>query len=142
MPLKKFMLVFIPYLAVNIGYLIYEVTVANNADVRGWWPLILSFVFLIHFGVSVVYCVIDKLYPSTYRYTLIYGVLFALPLAISFLTNEVFYPIDWYAVNTGEVELTAVQALFSNDLFMPIMTGLILLSHLIIRYSLRLKRGR
>lgn len=142
MPLKKFMLVFIPYLAVCIGYLIYEVTVANNADVKGWWPLILSFVFSIHFGVSLVYCVIDKLYPSSYRYTVLYGLLFTLPLAISLLISEVFYPIDWYAVNTGQVELTALQALFSCDLFMPIMTGLILLSHLIIRYSLRLKKGR
>ena len=142
MPLKKFILVFIPYLAFYIGYLIYEVTVGNNADVKGWWPLALTFMFLFHFGVAVVYCAIDKLYPSSYRYTFIYGVLFTLPVIISFLTNEVFYPIDWYAVNTGQVELTAVQALFNSDLFMLILTGLILLSHFIFRYSLRLKRGR
>ena len=142
MPLKKFILVFIPYLAFYIGYLIYEVTVGNNADVKGWWPLLIIFQLLFNFGIAVIYCAIDRLYPSSYRYTVIYGVLFTLPLAISFLTNEVFYPIDWYAVNTGKVELTAVQALFNNDLFLPIMAGLILLSHFIFRYSLRLESGR
>ena len=142
MPLKKFMQVFIPYLAVCIGYLIYEVTVANNSDVKGWWPLLIIFQLLFNFGIAVAYCAIDKLYPSSYRYTVIYGLLFALPLAISLLMNDVFYPIDWYAVNTGKVELNAVQALFNNDLFLPIMAALILLSHFIFRYSLRLKSGR
>lgn len=142
MPLKKFMLVFIPYLVVYIDYLIYEVTVSNNADVKGWWRLALIFLLLFHSVVAVIYCAIDKLYTSSYRYTVIYGVLFALPLAISLLINDVFYPIDWYAVNTGRIELTAVQALFNNDLFLPIMAGLILLSHFIFRYSLRLKSGR
>ncbi|SUD92052.1 hypothetical protein [Psychrobacter phenylpyruvicus] len=142
MPLKKFMLVFIPYIAFYIGYLIYEVTIGNNVDVKDWWPLALTFILLFHFVVTVVYCVIDKLYPSSYRYTVIYGLLLALPLAISLLINEVFYPIDWYAVNTGQVELTALQALFNSDLLMQIMTGLILLSHFLFRYSQRLKSGR
>lgn len=35
MSLKKFMMIFIPYLIIYIAYLIYEVTIANNIDVKG-----------------------------------------------------------------------------------------------------------
>nr|WP_181717920.1 hypothetical protein [Psychrobacter sp.]QJS05877.1 hypothetical protein [Psychrobacter sp.] len=133
MPLKKFMMIFIPYLIVYTFYLIYEVTIANNVDVEGWWPLALAFTALYQALVSIVYCVIDKFSPSSYQYTAVYGLLFSLPFAISFLISEVFYPTDWYEVNIGEVELNAAQAMVQSSLFLPVTIGLILLTHLIIR---------
>ena len=54
MPLKKFMMIFIPYLIVYIVYLIYEVTIANNIDVKGGWPLALIFIALCQALVSIV----------------------------------------------------------------------------------------
>lgn len=123
-------------------YLIYEVTIANNIDVKGWWPLALIFTVLYQALVSIVYCIIDKLSPSSYQYTAVYGLLFTMPFAITFLISEVFYPINWYAVNIEEVELTAVQAVVQSSLFLPVTIGLILLTHLIIRYLICLKSSR
>ena len=142
MPLKKFMIIFIPYLIINIVYLIYEVTIANNVDVKGWWQLALIFTALYQALVSIVYCVIDKLSPSSYQYTAVYGLLFALPFVMIFLISEVFYPINWYAVNMKEVELIAAQAVVQSSLFLPVTTGLILLTHLIIRWLIYLRWGR
>ena len=127
------MMIFIPYLIVYTFYLIYEVTIANNVDVKGWWPLALAFTALYQALVSIVYCVIDKFSPSSYQYTAVYSLLFSLPFAISFLISEVFYPTDWYEVNIGEVELNAAQAVVQSALFLPVTIGLILLTHLIIR---------
>ena len=81
-----------------------------------------------------MYYVIDKLSPSSYQYTAVYSLLFTLPFAITFLINDVFYPINWYAVNMEESELTAVQAVLQSSVFLPFAIGLILLTHLIIRY--------
>lgn len=142
MPLKKFMMIFTPYMIIYIVYLIYEVTIASNVDVKGWWQLALIFTALYQALVSIVYCVIDKLSPSSYQYTAIYGLLFALPFAIVFLISEIFYPINWYAVNMKEVELIAAQAVVQSSLFLPVTTGLILLTHLIIRWLIYLRRGR
>jgi len=142
MLLKKFMMIFIPYLIIYIVYLVYEVTIANNIDVKGWWPLALIFIALCQALVSIVYCVIDKLSPSSYQYTAVYGLIFALPFAIIFLISEVFYPTDWYEVNIGEVELNAAQAVVQSSLFLPVTIGLILLTHLILRWLIYLRRGR
>ncbi len=142
MPLKKSMIIFIPYLVIYIVYLIYEMTIANNIDVKGWWPLALIFTALYQALVSIVYCVIDKLSPSSYQYTAIYGLLLALPFTVIFLISEVFYPINWYAVNMKEVELTAAQAVVQSSLFLPFTIGLILLTHLIIRWLICLRRDR
>lgn len=142
MPLKKFMMIFIPYLIIYIVYLIYEVTIANNVDVKGWWPLALIFTTLYQALVSIMYCVIDKLSPSSYQYTAVYGLLFALPFAIIFLISEVFYPINWYAVNMKEVELTTAQAMVESSLFLPVMIGLILLTHLVIRCLVYFRSSR
>ncbi|MGP5576446.1 hypothetical protein ACTXNQ_13795, partial [Psychrobacter faecalis] len=76
------------------------------------------------------------------QYTAVYGLLFALPFVIIFLISEVFYPINWYAVNMKEVELTAAQAVVQSSLFLPFTIGLILLTHLIIRWLICLRRGR
>ena len=142
MPLKKFMMIFIPYLVIYIVYLIYEMTIANNVDVKGWWPLALIFTALYQALVSIVYCVIDKLSPSSYQYTAVYGLLFALPFAIIFLISEIFYPINWYAVNMEEVELTAAQAVVQSSLFLPVTIGMILLTHLIMRCLICLRSIR
>jgi len=140
MLLKKFMMSFIPYLIIYIVYLIYEVTIANNIDVKGWWPLALIFIALCQALVSIVYCVIDKLSPSSYQYTAVYGLIFTLPFAIIFLISEVFYPTDWYEVNIGKVELNAAQAVVQSSLFLPVTIGLILLTHLILRWLIYLRR--
>ncbi len=142
MPLKKFIMIFIPYLIVYIVYLIYEVTIANNVDVKGWWPLALIFTALYQALVSIVYCVIDKLSPSSYRYTAVYGLLLTLPITINFLISEVFYPINWYTVNMGEVELTPAQAVVQSSLFLPVMIVLTLLTHLAIRYLICFRSSR
>ena len=142
MPLKKFMMIFIPYLIIYIVYLVYEVTIANNIDVKGWWPLALIFIALCQALVSIVYCVIDKLSPSSYQYTAVYGLLFALPFAIIFLISEIFYPINWYAVSMEEVELTAAQAVVQSSLFLPVTIGMILLTHLIMRCLICLRSIR
>ena len=142
MPLKKFMMIFMPYLVIYIVYLIYEMTIANNVDVKGWWPLALIFTALYQALVSIVYCVIDKLSPSSYQYTAVYGLLFALPFAIIFLISEIFYPINWYAVNMKEVELTAAQAVVQSSLFLPVTIGMILLTHLIMRCLICLRSIR
>ena len=142
MPLKKFMMIFMPYLVIYIVYLIYEMTIANNIDVKGWWPLALIFTALYQALVSIVYCVIDKLSPSSYQYTAVYGLLFALPFAIIFLISEIFYPINWYAVNMKEVELTAAQAVVQSSLFLPVTIGMILLTHLIMRCLICLRSIR
>ena len=142
MPLKKFMMIFMPYLVIYIVYLIYEMTIANNVDVKGWWPLALIFTALYQALVSIVYCVIDKLSPSSYQYTAVYGLLFALPFAIIFLISEVFFPINWYAVNMKEVELTAAQAVVQSSLFLPVTIGMILLTHLIMRCLICLRSIR
>ena len=142
MPLKKFMMIFMPYLVIYIVYLIYEMTIANNVDVKGWWPLALIFTALYQALVSIVYCVIDKLSPSSYQYTAVYGLLFALPFVIIFLISEVFYPINWYAVNMKEVELTAAQAVVQSSLFLPVTIGMILLTHLIMRCLICLRSIR
>ena len=142
MPLKKSMIIFIPYLVIYIVYLIYEMTIANNIDVKGWWPLALIFTALYQALVSIVYCVIDKLSPSSYQYTAVYGLLFALPFVIIFLISEVFYPINWYAVNMKEVELTAAQAVVQSSLFLPVTIGMILLTHLIMRCLICLRSIR
>ena len=142
MLLKKFMMIFIPYLIIYIVYLVYEVTIANNIDVKGWWPLALIFIALCQALVSIVYCVIDKLSPSSYQYTAVYGLLFALPFAIIFLISEIFYPINWYAVSMEEVELTAAQAVVQSSLFLPVTIGMILLTHLIMRCLICLRSIR
>ena len=142
MPLKKFMMIFMPYLVIYIVYLIYEMTIANNVDVKGWWPLALIFTALYQALVSIVYCVIDKLSPSSYQYTAVYGLLFALPFTVIFLISEVFYPINWYAVNMEEVELTAAQAVVQSSLFLPVTIGMILLTHLIMRCLICLRSIR
>jgi len=142
MPLKKFMMIFMPYLVIYIVYLIYEMTIANNIDVKGWWPLALIFTALYQALVSIVYRVIDKLSPSSYQYTAVYGLLFALPFAIIFLISEIFYPINWYAVNMEEVELTAAQAVVQSSLFLPVTIGMILLTHLIMRCLICLRSIR
>ncbi|MFC6203602.1 hypothetical protein ACFPZK_02600 [Psychrobacter urativorans] len=142
MPLKKFMMIFMPYLVIYIVYLIYEMTIANNVDVKGWWPLALIFTALYQALVSIVYCVIDKLSPSSYQYTAVYGLLFALPFAIIFLISEIFYPINWYAVSMEEVELTAAQAVVQSSLFLPVTIGMILLTHLIMRCLICLRSIR
>lgn len=141
MSVKKFLIVFIPYVLVSIGYIVYEIEIANNVDVKGWWPLALILTMLFHGIVSVAYYIIDRLSPSSYRYTAIYGVLFALPFAI-IVINEAWNPVNWYAVNTGEVQLTISQAMTNSALYLPVMAGLILLSHFIIRWSARSKSGR
>ena len=142
MPLKKFMMIFMPYLVIYIVYLIYEMTIANNVDVKGWWPLALIFTALYQALVSIVYCVIDKLSPSSYQYTAVYGLLFALPFAIIFLISEIFYPINWYAVSMEEVELTAAHAVVQSSLFLPVTIGMILLTHLIMRCLICLRSIR
>jgi uncharacterized membrane protein len=142
MPLKKFLIVFIPNFLVYISYIIYEITIANNAAVRGWWPLALIFIVLFHGIVSVVYCVIDRISPSPYCYTDVYGVMFTLPFVISVLIDETWKPIDWYAVNMGEAQLTTLQAIVNSTFYFPVMAGLILLSHFIIRWSVHSKSSR
>lgn len=142
MPLKKFMIIFIPHLIIYSLYLSYEVTIANNVDVKGWWPLALIFIALCQALVAILYCVIDKLSPPSYQYTAVYGLLFAMPLAIVFLISEVVYPINWYAVNMKEVELTAAQAVTQSSLFLPVAIGLILLTHLGIRYLIAFRSRR
>ncbi|PNK60804.1 hypothetical protein [Psychrobacter sp. FDAARGOS_221] len=139
---KKFLLVFTPYLLIYIGYILYELTVANNADVKGWWPLALLVTALFHGIVSRVYCAIDRRQPSSYGYTALYGVLFTLPFIGLLLMNKLWQPIDWYAVNTGQAELTMTQAVVNSIFYLPIMAALILLSHFIIRQVVRAKADR
>lgn len=106
----------------------------HNVDAKGWWPVALLLGIVFQGIIACIYIWIDKLNPSSYRYTTCYAMLFILPLLILFVSNLVT-PIDWFAVNNGVKSLTLWQSVTNSDWFSPICTMLILLTHFISRYQ-------
>ena len=132
--LKKFLMVFLPYIVVLTLSLLFEILVRHNVDAKGWWPVALILGTLFQGIIACIYIWIDKLAPSSYRYTACYAMLFILPLLILFISDLVT-PIDWLAVNNGVKSLTLWQSVTNSDWFSPICTMLILLTHFISRYQ-------
>lgn len=132
--LKKFLMVFLPYIIALALSILFEILVRHNVDAKGWWPVALLLGIVFQGIIACIYIWIDKLNPSSYRYTTCYAMLLILPLLILFVSDLVT-PIDWLAVNNGVKSLTLWQSVTNSDWFSPICTMLILLTHFISRYQ-------
>ena len=102
-----------------------------------WLPTIALIYTLSSSIYSTLFLLIDKIHPTSQRYTIIYNTL----LAITLITLGILFytvKIDWYAINHGQATLTPWQSIVRSDATYFVILTFFLIIHLIRATFLRI----
>lgn len=125
-----------------IGSFLINVNFVIQSEAYSVWPVLLIFALIIGTVFVSLYFLIDKIAPSSLRYTFAMA---ALLLVFSGLTDIAYVYVqnhtDWLAINNGTTDLTTVQTGVHSPMFFYAKYVIVLLLHLISRLKAKLHKN-